>query len=90
LVFALPEEVYAANKEKAVLRHVPKDLAELTIDGYQAIRLGPEDTSQATIYIAKDNYVYELHAHDFTNVFGKMIKLLNSTNGNCSRMSRIR
>ena len=56
--------------------HLPKDLTELTIDGYPAIRLGPEGTTQATVYIAKDNYVYELQAHDFTNVFGKMIKTI--------------
>jgi hypothetical protein len=54
--------------------NLPKDLAELTIDGYQAIRLGPEGTSQVIVYVAKDNYVYELQAHDFTNIFGKIIK----------------
>jgi|SRR5215213_3458925 len=56
--------------------HLPTDLAELTIDGYGAIRLGPEGTSQSTVYLAKDNYVYELQAHDFTKIFGKMIKTL--------------
>jgi hypothetical protein len=56
--------------------HLPKDLAELTIDRYQAIRLGPEGTSQTTVYLTKDKYVFELQAYDFTKTFGKMIKTL--------------
>ena len=56
--------------------HIPKDLTELTIDGYPAIRLRREGTSQARVYLAKDNYIYELQAHNFTKIFGKMIKTL--------------
>jgi hypothetical protein len=55
---------------------LPEKLAELAIDGYPAIRLGPEGTSKATLYIAKHKYIYKLQSQDSTNIFGKMIKTL--------------
>jgi hypothetical protein len=77
-------EVYENPKELKVREYLfverygklPENLKELIINGYPAIRLGPEGTCEATVYLAKDNYVYKLQSYGFDNSFGKMIRTL--------------